>query len=301
MKGNTKKRKWDRRWEPYLLLSPALLIVLVVMGYPLLYSVRLSFLNYNLMRPKDIYFTGFSNYARIFQDPEIPKVMWNSVKWVVIVVSAQFLLGLVLALLLNSKFRFKGVYQSVVFLPWAVSSYLIGLVFKFIFNERNGLFNFILESLGLIDGPISWLGDTGRSMIGPMVGMIWYGIPFFGIMILAALQSISTDVIESARIDGASSTGIFFRIMLPYIKPTILTTLLLRVIWVFNSSDMLYVMTDGGPAYSSSTLPLYVFNQAFASLDFGYGSAVGIFIMLLLTVYALIYLKVTKYHEAGDF
>ena len=263
MKGNTKKRKWDRRWEPYLLLSPALLIVLVVMGYPLLYSVRLSFLNYNLMRPKDIYFTGFSNYARIFQDPEIPKVMWNSVKWVVIVVSAQFLLGLVLALLLNSKFRFKGVYQSVVFLPWSPA--------------------------------------RGRSTTRPMEGKLWYGIPFFGIMILAALQSISTDVIESARIDGASSTGIFFRIMLPYIKPTILTTLLLRVIWVFNSSDMLYVMTDGGPAYSSSTLPLYVFNQAFASLDFGYGSAVGIFIMLLLTVYALIYLKVTKYHEAGDF
>ena len=189
MKKIKKAKRWDRKWEPYLLLSPALLIVLVVMGYPLLYSVRLSFLNYNLMRPKDIYFTGFSNYIRIFQDPEIPKVMWNSVKWVVIVVAAQFLLGLMLALLLNSKFRLKGLYQSVVFLPWAVSSYLIGLIFKFIFNERNGLFNFVLQKLGFIDGPISWLGDTGRSMIGPMIGMIWYGIPFFGIMILAALTS----------------------------------------------------------------------------------------------------------------
>lgn len=301
MKNRTSPRARRHAMEPYLLLLPALIMVLVVMAYPLLYSVRLSFMNYNLMRPKDIYFAGFSNYIRMLQDPEIPKVLWNSLVWVLVIVTLQFVLGMVLALLLNRGFTGKGIYQSVVFLPWAVSSYLIGLVFKFIFMERNGLLNVVLQNLGFISAPVSWLGTDKLSLIGPICGMIWYGIPFFGIMILAALQSISTDVIESARIDGAGAVGIFFRIMLPYIKPTVLMTLLLRVIWVFNSSDIAYVMTGGGPANFSSTLPLYVFNQAFASLDFGYGAAVGILIMVLLTIYAMGYLKLTNYNKAGDF
>lgn len=290
-----------KKLTPYLLLLPAMVMVIVVIGYPLLYSVKLSMMNYNLMRPKDIYFAGFQNFIRMFQDPNIPKVMINSLVWVVVVVGMQFLIGLGLALLLNTKFRFKGIYQSIVFLPWAVSSYLIGLVFRFIFSERNGVLNYVLENLGLIDGPMSWLGTTATSMVGPIVAMIWYGIPFFGIMLLAALQSIPNDVIESSRIDGAGSVRIFFNITMPYIKPTVLTTLLLRVIWVFNSSDVLYVMTGGGPAYSSSTLPLYVYNQAFSSLDFGYGSAVGLIIMLMLTLYAIVFIKATQYNKAGDF
>ena len=145
---------------------------------------------------------------------------------------------------------------------------------------------------------IQRLGLINNLMVMILPGMV---TTFNMILTRNYFYTIPDSLEESAHIDGASNLVVFFRIMLPYIKPTILTTLLLRVIWVFNSSDMLYVMTDGGPAYSSSTLPLYVFNQAFASLDFGYGSAVGIFIMLLLTIYALIYLKVTKYHEAGDF
>lgn len=253
------------------------------------------------MRPRDMGFSGIQNFKRMFEDPNIAKVMRNSVIWVISIVGVQFIFGLILALLLNTKFHFKGLYQSIVFLPWAVSSYLIGLIFRYIFSERNGLFNYVLQKIGLIEGPVSWLGSTSTSMIGPIIAMIWYGIPFFGIMLLAALQSIPNDVIESARIDGASSFKIFFHITLPYIKPTVLTTLLLRVIWVFNSSDIAYVMTSGGPAYSSSTLPLYVYNQAFSSLDFGYGSAVGLIIMLMLTIYVMIYFKVTKYNTAGDF
>lgn len=286
---------------PYLLLLPAVLAIILVIGVPLLYSVRLAFLNYNLMRPKEIYFAGLQNFVKMFEDANIPKVLWNSVVWVVVVVGLQFFLGTVLAVLLSTKFPLKGIYQAIVFLPWAVSGYLIGLVFRLIFAENNGVFNYVLEKLGLISGPVSWLGSTETSMVGPIIAMIWYGVPFFGIMILAALQSIPDDVIESARIDGAGAIGIFFKIKFPYIKPTVLTTLLLRVIWVFNSSDILYVMTSGGPAYSSATLPLYVYNQAFSSLDFGYGSAVGLIIMLLLLIYVILYLKLTHYNKAGDF
>ena len=131
--------------------------------------------------------------------------------------------------------------------------------------------------------------------------MIWYGVPFFGIMILAALQSIPVDVIESAKIDGASATQTFFKVMIPYVRPTITVTLLLRVIWVFNSPDIIYITTAGGPANTSNILPLYVFNQAYYSMDFGYGAAAGILMMAVLLIYAMLYLKLTSYEKAGDF
>lgn len=297
-KNDLRKR---RGWTPYLLLLPAILSIAVVIGGPLLYSVQLSLTNYNLRRPKDIHFSGLQNFSRMFQDPNIGRVLLNSLIWVVVVVSLQFIFGMILALLLNSRFRLKGIYQSIVFLPWAVSGYLIGLVFRFIFSERSGLFNAVLQGLDLIEAPFAWLGTPGTSMVAPVVAMVWYGIPFFGIMLLAALQSVPLEVIESAKMDAAGPVYIFFKITLPYIWPTVLTTLLLRVVWVFNSSDILYVMTGGGPAYSSSTLPLYGFNQAFSSLDFGYGAAVGLVIMLILIIYTIVYIKLTHFNEAGDF
>ena len=293
-----KKSKTD--WMPYLLLSPAIIIIVVLMGYPFLDSIRISLLNYNLLTPGDIYFNHFQNYLKLFQDKELSMVIWNSVKWVFCVVSLQFVLGFTIAMILNTKFFGKGIYQAVTFLPWAVSGFLIGLIFKFIFNQDGGILNTVLISLHLIEEPISWLGTEKYSMAGPIAAMVWYGIPFFGIMILAALQSISTDILEAAGIDGANGVQLFFMIIIPLVKPTIVMTLLLRVIWVFNSPDVIYVMTNGGPANTSNILPLYVFNQAFYTLDFGYGAAVGILMMFILAAYAVIYLRITKYESTGE-
>lgn len=282
-------------------MAPAILTIIVLLGYPLLESLRISFLNYKLTQPNNIYFNGFENYLKVFEDPNIPRVLKNSLIWVLCVVGTQFVLGFSLALVLNTKFKGRTVYQAFMFLPWAVACFLIGLVFKWLFNEHSGVVNDLLLRVGILDKTISWLGNKELSMVGPVVGMIWYGIPFFGIMILAALQSIPLEVYESAKLDGAGPIATFFSIIIPYVKPTLITTLLLRVIWVFNSSDMIYVMTSGGPANSSSTLPLYVFNQAFYSMDFGYGSAIGILMMIILVAYALFFLRVTNYESAGDF
>lgn len=292
----------SRRREPYILLAPALLLILLFLTYPLIYSVKLSLLNYNLLTPGDVYFNNFGNYTKLFASQELWIILRNSLIWVITVVSFQFLLGFCIALLLNgSRFKGKGIYQSVIFLPWAMSCFLIGLIFKGLFSQYNGFVNIALMKLGLISQPLAWLSSVKLSMIAPIVSMIWYGVPFFGIMILAALQSIPQEVIESADIDGAGYLQRLFKIVIPYIKPTIIVTLLLRVIWVFNSSDTIYVTTGGGPANSSNILPLYIFNQAYYSMDFGYGAAAGLLMMVLLGVYAFAYLKATRYESAGDF
>ena len=138
------------------------------------------------------------------------------------------------------------------------------------------------------------LGTPGYSLAVVIIAMIWMGIPFFAIMILAALQSIPADVYEAADVDGCGTVRQFFQITLPYIKPTLITTVLLRTIWIFNSLDLVVIITDGGPANSSQTLPAYMYSKAFGSYDFGFAAALGVMLMIILGLYALIFLKVTN-------
>ena len=228
-------------------------------------------------------------------------ILKNSIIYVVISVAGQFLLGLTLALALKKQFKGRGLYQSIVFLPWAFSGFVVGLIFRWSFNGEYGVVNNLLMKLGIIDNNIAWLGTPGYSLAVVIIAMIWMGIPFFAIMILAALQSIPADVYEAADVDGCGTVRQFFQITLPYIKPTLITTVLLRTIWIFNSLDLVVIITDGGPANSSQTLPAYMYSKAFGSYDFGFAAALGVMLMIILGLYALIFLKVTKYDKAGYF
>lgn len=290
-----------RKREPWLFLLPVLVVLLLLFGYPLINSIVMAFQNYKLTAPNDIYFNGFENFKKLFGDPDGLMILKNSIIYVVISVAGQFLLGLTLALALKKQFKGRGLYQSIVFLPWAFSGFVVGLIFRWSFNGEYGVVNNLLMKLGFIDNNIAWLGTPGYSLAVVIIAMIWMGIPFFAIMILAALQSIPADVYEAADVDGCGTVRQFFQITLPYIKPTLITTVLLRTIWIFNSLDLVVIITDGGPANSSQTLPAYMYSKAFGSYDFGFAAALGVMLMIILGLYALIFLKVTKYDKAGDF
>ena len=290
-----------RKREPWLFLLPVLVVLLLLFGYPLINSIVMAFQNYKLTAPNDIYFNGFENFKKLFGDPDGLMILKNSIIYVVISVAGQFLLGLTLALALKKQFKGRGLYQSIVFLPWAFSGFVVGLIFRWSFNGEYGVVNNLLMKLGIIDNNIAWLGTPGYSLAVVIIAMIWMGIPFFAIMILAALQSIPADVYEAADVDGCGTVRQFFQITLPYIKPTLITTVLLRTIWIFNSLDLVVIITDGGPANSSQTLPAYMYSKAFGSYDFGFAAALGVMLMIILGRYALIFLKVTKYDKAGDF
>ena len=290
-----------RKREPWLFLLPVLVVLLLLFGYPLINSIVMAFQNYKLTAPNDIYFNGFENFKKLFGDPDGLMILKNSIIYVVISVAGQFLLGLTLALALKKQFKGRGLYQSIVFLPWAFSGFVVGLIFRWSFNGEYGVVNNLLMKLGIIDNNIAWLGTPGYSLAVVIIAMIWMGIPFFAIMILAALQSIPADVYEAADVDGCGTVRQFFQITLPYIKPTLITTVLLRTIWIFNSLDLVVIITDGGPANSSQTLPAYRYSKAFGSYDFGFAAALGVMLMIILGLYALIFLKVTKYDKAGDF
>ena len=293
--------KTKKKIAPYLYVMPVLILLLIMYGYPLIKSIIMSLQDYKLTSSGSAPFNDFANFKNMFSDTDFLLLLKNSLIYVIISVVAQFVLGLILALCLKTKFRGRGIYQSIVFLPWAFSSFVVGLMFRWSFNGEYGVVNDILMKMGIIKENVAWLGTPGLSLAVVIIAMIWMGIPFFGIMILAALQSVPDDIYEAADIDGCGMFRKFFSLTLPYIKPTIIMTVLLRTIWIFNSFDLIVIITGGGPVNYSQTLPSYMYSKAFASYDFGLASAFGVLLIVILGIYAVLFLKLSNYDKAGDF
>ena len=296
-KGRMSRRK---KMEPWYYVGPIFLLLVIMFGYPLIKSVVMAFQNYKLGNA-NVYFNDFANFHKMFGDKDFLLLLKNSVVYVVVSVFGQFIGGLILALCLRDKFKGRGIYQSIVFLPWAFSAFVVGLVFRWSFNGEYGVVNDVLMKLGIIKKGIAWLGTPGLSLVVVILAMIWIGIPFFGIMILAALQSIPDEIYEAADMDGCGMFRKFFSLTLPYIKPTVIMTILLRTIWIFNSFDLVVIVTQGGPANYSQTLPSYMYTKAFSGYDFGLAGAFGVLLMVILGVYAVLFLKLSNYYKAGDF
>lgn len=290
-----------RKTEPYLFLLPTLIPLILMFGYPLINSFIMAFQDYKLSAPGKNHFNGLANFQKLFSETDIWLIIKNSFIYVIISVAGQFLLGLTLAMALNKQFRFRGLYQAIIFLPWSFSAFVIGLMHRWSFNGEYGVVNDLLLKLNIISEKIAWLGTPGFSLAVVIIAMIWMGIPFFAIMILAALQSIPADIYEASHIDGCGPLRRFFMITIPYIKPTVIITILLRTIWIFNSFDLIVVITNGGPANYSQTLPSYMYTKAFSSYDFGLASALGVVLMAFLALYVLLFLKATNYNKAGNF
>ena len=222
--------------------------------------------------------------------------MLNTVKWVGISLFVQFTVGFAMALLLKKKFKGSSLYQGLIFFPWAVSGFIIGIMWRWMFNGTSGVINDLLMRIHLISQPVGWLASKNTALYSCIIANIWYGIPFFTIMITAALRGVSEDLYEAADVDGASPYQKFTNITVPCIRSVLLLTVLLRVIWIFNFPDLIYSMTQGGPAGSSNIITSYMM-QLVQSLDYGLASAVGVLCILFLIVFAAIYLVATKYTD----
>ena len=282
---------------PYLLLAPALIIMLSVVIVPIINAVSMSFQNYNLTRPNRIGFNNFQNYVKLFQDSIFWGSLWRTVLWVLFGVGGQFVFGFMLAMILNKYFRGRGVARAVSLIPWVTPGVLIALMWTWMYDGNYGVINDILMKLGIIHDKIAYLARKDTSMPAVIITIIWQGIPFFALMILAGLQGIPADLYEAAAIDGATGIQRLFYVTIPSLKNTIFVTTMLRIIWVANSVDVIFNMTNGGPAYATQTLSVYVYKKA-SALDMGYASAMAIMLMLVLLLAAIPYLKNT-FSEKG--
>jgi multiple sugar transport system permease protein len=202
----------------------------------------------------------------------------------------QFVFGFSLALLLNQHFFGRGIVRSLSLIPWVTPGVLIGLMWRWIYDGNYGVLNDILTKIGISDSFIPFLAQRNTSFPAVIVTIIWQGIPFFSIMLLAGLQGIPSSLYEAADIDGAKQVQKLFYITIPSLRNTIFVTTLLRIIWVANSVDVIYSMTEGGPAYATQTLSVYIFNKA-NSMDLGFAATMSVFLMLLLSFVSVPYLQ----------
>ena len=293
MYGN-RMRQSHRRLVWFFILPS--LVLLLLLAYPIANVFYYSLQHYNENKPYANGFAGLQNFVQIFsKDKYFFPSLLVSFKWVSIQVVLQLLFGLMIALVLNQKFRFRGVFRSVIFAPWAISGVLTSMMWSLIYNENIGLLNGLLQHLGIINKNIGWLATTTGGFWALTVAELWRGLPFFTILMLAALQQIPMELYEAARVDGAGRWKSFVRITLPYLKDNIVLATLLRCAWEFNNVDVIYTLTGGGPARATTTLTMYITQTAIKLNNFGYGSALSVVAFIILAVFATAYLKLSNF------
>lgn len=293
-----RKKFKTEKWIPYLFILPSTLMVVAFLFYPIGTVFYYSLQNYNLAAPFYDSFAGFDNFIKIFTEDKFffPSLL-TTLKWVVSQVGLQLIFGMIAAILLNKTFKFRGLVRAAAFIPWAISGVLASVMWSLMYNEHMGVINDMLMRLGIIHENQAWLANSSTAFISVVIAELWRGIPFFAITLLASLQSIPEELYEAARVDGAGRWKSFIFVTIPQLKNTIILTTLLRVIWEFNNVDLIFNLTGGGPAGSTTTLTMYIAKQAIHGSNFGYGSALTVISFGILLTFAIVYLKITRFER----
>lgn len=276
------------RLTPFLFLLPGLGIFTVTIIIPLIKAFQISFYDWKVMPGIPSPFLGFGNYSRALHDPVFWRALVNSGFYMLVTVPTQMILGLLVALLLNSKIRGRAAFRFLYYLPVVTSWVVVALLFQYLFTSEGGLFNWVLKDFLHISGSnIDWFGSRWPAMIAISALGIWKGIGWSMIIFLTALQSINSELVEAAAIDGAGAFARFKAVTLPAIRRTATFISIMLVIGGFNVFISVYLMTEGGPSGATEVLLTYMYRQAFSFLDFGYGSAIAFLLTGLILVLSM--------------
>jgi multiple sugar transport system permease protein len=285
-------RFWKEHGFGYVLLLPVVLYIVVFQFYSLLETFRLSFFNYSLMNKKDISFAGLNNYAQlIFHDANFWPIFGNTLIWVLGSTLLQFLVAVPAALILNQKLRSRGFWRGLMMIPWVSPVIIIGIIWKWIYDGQFGLANDYLRTLHFLQDNIVWLGDRFWVWPALLLTSTWKGFPYVALMILSGLQGISGEMKEAAMMDGATAWQRFWTVVLPLLRPIMYVTGLTSIIASWTKFEMIWALTNGGPGYTTSILPTYLYTHAFVYFDFGKGSAIAVLSMILILLIVAVYAK----------
>jgi len=280
----SRAESWRRRGP----LLPALVFLVVVTQVPFLFTLYYSTQSWNLVRPGSRKFNGLGNYLDVVKDSQFRSVALNTVILIVGTVLVSVVLGLLLALLLDRSFPGRGVVRTLLITPFLVTPVAAALIWKTtMFDPVFGLVNFVLSPFGA--GQTDWVSQFPLTSV--MIDLIWQWTPFMMLLILAGLQSMPRDIIEAARVDGASSVKIFRELTLPHLRRFIELGTVLGAVYLINTFDAVYMMTSGGPGVASSNLPFYIYQRAFLGFDIGQAAAMGVVTVVATIVVATLALR----------
>ena len=277
-------------------LLPALVFYLFAVFYPIVDSIRLSFVSWQGIGPQN--YVGFSNYLRLFKDPVMWESFFNNLIYVVIVVAMQLLIGLLFAVLMTYMQKNVTIVKTLYYIPCIITTVAVGQMFRSMYaTQPEGLFNIMLSAIGLGDLVRSWLADVDTVLVAVSLPEGWRFTGMYMVIYYAALISIDSEVSEAAIIDGASKWTTLWKIKIPMIKPVIILTLTMCITGALRGFDIPYLLTNGGPGNASELMSTYMYKQAFSSLQFGYGSAIAVFI-IVESIIAVFVLKIFERRSA---
>jgi putative chitobiose transport system permease protein len=281
---------------PYLFLVPACIILGAFIFYPLLQAIWMSFTDYNMI--SDPSFVGLENYEEIVEDDLFWKTLGQTFLYLIVVVPTLVILPIFLAILVNQKIKGIGFFRSAYYVPVVTSMVVVGITWKWVYADQ-GILNYLLQSIGIIDGPVHWLTSPTTSIFAVMAVTVWKGLGYYMVIYLAGLQAIPSDLYEAADIDGANKWKQIFHITIPMLMPSIIIVTIMSSISAMKVFEEIYVMTGGGPLNSSKTLVFYIYQEAFEKLRMGYASAVGVILLLITLVLSIFNLKVMSKKETA--
>jgi ABC-type sugar transport system permease subunit len=270
----------------YVLLAPALLIILGLNLYPTLSGIATAFTNQSLLNPDQWAYVGFENFQKLFNDPVFRISLIHSLVLTGLAVSLQVVLGLILAHLLIQQVPGIHFFRSIGMIAWVLPIIASVVMFRFITLPNYGFVNIVLTDLGLGRWARNWFGDETYAFLLILIMHLWRNVPFYAISFMAAMQSISAELYEAARIDGASTWRQFYHITLPNLRYIILVMVVLHVTFTFNNFDFVYLSTGGGPVNSTEVLPTFIYKQAWNGYALGYASAGGVIMLIVLVLLA---------------
>ena len=271
----------------YALIAPAALYIILIVAWPLLETIRLSFTNSSLAGED---YVGLENYQKMFSSKKFNGIVTSTFVWMFFSVSLKLIIGLIGAVLLNANLKGRSIFRVLVMPPWVVPIAIGMLGWLWLYNGYFGIIAGVGMRTGILDGPFGFLAYKQSAFISTIIADVWVGTPMVTVFFLAAMQGVPRDLYEAAYCDGASRWDRFFKITLPQITPVIITMSLLSAIWTFNSFEIIWILTEGGPRGSTTTLIIDTYKQALGNYKFGRGAARAVVVMILLMLFAGFYL-----------
>tara|TARA_B100000886_G_scaffold163519_1_gene111455 strand:- start:12 stop:911 length:900 start_codon:yes stop_codon:yes gene_type:complete len=271
----------------YALIAPAAIYIILIVAWPLLETIRLSFTNSSLAGEDYI---GLENYQKMFSSKKFNGIVTRTFVWMFFSVSLKLIIGLIGAVLLNANLKGRSIFRVLVMPPWVVPIAIGMLGWLWLYNGYFGIIAGVGMRTGILDGPFGFLAYKQSAFISTIIADVWVGTPMVTVFFLAAMQGVPRDLYEAAYCDGASRWDRFFKITLPQITPVIITMSLLSAIWTFNSFEIIWILTEGGPRGSTTTLIIDTYKQALGNYKFGRGAARAVVVMILLMLFAGFYL-----------
>ncbi len=282
-----------------LLIFPSVLILGITVLFPIFKGIYVSFCDYKLSNLNDPIWNSFQNYSNLFQSRSIFTYFINTFVYVILTVVIQFLLGMGVALLLNSKIQGRSILRGAFLIPWTLPSVVVAILWRWMLQQQFGVINYLIYHAGISDTVnISWTTDSVLAMAAVVIAAVWRQFPYMMVMLLAALQSVDHSLLDAARVDGASYWKTLVHIVLPAIRPVIISAVWIATMSNFQMYTIIANMTGGGPVESTTTLSLAAYKAAFQSYDFGKGAAIGVLWLAILVVITLISNKLSEKYSA---